>query len=291
MRILSKTLDIENMTGKFKIFGLLVSFMVFMTVISCMDEPGFNIVWNGLEVEFEDASRPNGNIRKIVTKNNNNQVDDEFVRVNLVGAQIDEPVAVLIGIDPSSTAVEGVHFILPSKEVTIPPNSSYVDMPLEILTGNLANEETPDLVLTILDAGETKISINYHTLTVEIRLACPSDLAGTYSTVNTGTGGTVNYEVIITELEPFTYRISDITGGVYSQIYDAEDNPAVFTELCGVITFSAQSDVVFGGGDIIASGRVNADGSIRITWNKEVDEEEEEDEEEISGVTILTRLE
>ncbi|MEX0883297.1 MAG: DUF4843 domain-containing protein [Cyclobacteriaceae bacterium] len=290
MRISSKTLDIEKMIGKFKIFGLFISFIVSLTMISCMEESGFNIVWNGLEVEFEDASRPNGNVRKVVTQNNNNQVDEEVVRLNLVGAQIDEPVNVLIGIDPSSTAVEGVHFRLPSKEVTIPANSSFVDIPLEILTGNLANEEMPDLVLTILDAGETKISINYHTLTVEIRLACPSDLAGTYSTVNTGTGGTVNYEVTITELEPFTYRISDITGGVYSQIYGAEDNPAVFTELCGVISFSAQSDVVFGGGDIIASGRVNDDGTIRITWSKEVDEEEEEEEGD-SGTTILTRLE
>lgn len=279
------------MLKKNRFYGVLFSLILALITVSCMEESGFNIVWDGLEVEFEDASRPNGAVRKIVTQDNANQVDEESVRINLVGEQIDAPVNIIIGVDPSSTAVEGVHFRLPSKELTIPPNTSFIDVPLEILTGNLGSEETPDLVLSILDAGQTKISINYHTLTVEIRLACPSDLAGVYSTVNVGTGGTVNYEVTITELEPFTYRISDITGGVYSQIFNAEDNPAVFTELCDVITFTAQPDLVFGGGDFIASGRVNPDGTIRITWSKEVDEEQEEQEEGDSGVTVLTRLE
>ena len=277
------------MAKKNSLPGILFSLLLALITVSCMEESGFNIVWEGLEVEFDDASRPNGTIRKIMTKNSDDQVDEELIRINLVGAQIESPVNLLIGVDPSSTAVEGVHFRLNSKEITIPANASFIDVPLEILTGNLGSDEMPDLLLSILDAGETKISINYHTLTVEIRLACPSDLAGVYSTVNVGTGGTVNYEVTITELEPFTYRISDITGGVYSQIFGAEDNPAVFTELCDVITFTAQPDLVFGGGDFIASGRVNPDGTIRISWRKEVDEEEEEESD--SGVTILTRLE
>ncbi|WP_375585749.1 DUF4843 domain-containing protein [Cyclobacterium xiamenense] len=255
--------------------------MVFW-VSSCMEESGFTIVWEGMEVEFEDASRPNNTIRKIMTKRNDTQVDQEVVRVNLVGAQVDQPVNLLLGVDPTSTAVEGVHYRLSNPEVTIPANSSFVDVPLEILTGNLANEETPNLVLRILDAGPTKISTNYNQLTIEIRLSCPSDLAGVYSTVTVGTGGTVNYEVTITELEPFTYRISDITGGVYSQTFGAEDNPAVFTELCGEITITDQPDLVFGGDTFNGTGRVNDDGTIRISWRTEETEE--------SGVTTLTRV-
>lgn len=271
------------MASKVKILGILLFFGTALWTTSCMEEPGFNIVWEGMEVEFDDASRPNNTIQKIMTKTDDNQVDQEVVRVNLVGRQVDQAIPVLLGVDPTSTAVEGVHYRLGDTEVVIPANSSFVDVPLEILTGNLATDEVPDLTLTILDAGETKISTNYFQLTIEIRLSCPSDLAGIYSTVTVGTGGTVNYEVTITELEPFTYRISDITGGVYSQVFGAEDNPAVFTELCGEITITDQPDLVFGGDTFNGTGSVNEDGTLRISWRTEESEE--------SGVTTLTRVE
>jgi hypothetical protein len=249
-----------------------------------MEDSGYTILWEGFEVEFEEASRPNGTIRRIVTKNSNNQVDQSSVRVNLVGAHVDRPISIVIGVDPASSAVLGVHYRLPTLEVTIAPNTSFINVPIEILTGNLDADETPDLVLRILDAGPTKISANYNTVTMEIRLACPSDLAGRYSTVNTGTGGTINSEVVITEIEPFTYRISDITGGVYSQVYGGEDNPAIFTELCDVISIIDQPDVVFGTEGFNGTGRVNPNGTIRISWNNGTDENSD------SGVTILTPI-
>lgn len=262
----------------------LVSLLSMLVYTSCMDESGYTILWEGFEVEFEEASLPNGAIRRIVTKNSDNQVDQSAVRVNLVGAHVAESINVLIGVDPSSTAVSGVHYRIPTMEVTIAPNTSFINVPIEILTGNLEADETPDLILRILDAGPTKISANYNTVKVEIRLACPSDLAGRYSTVNTGTGGTINYEVTITEIEPFTYRISDITGGVYSEVYGGEDNPAIFTELCDVISIIDQPDVVFGTPGFNGTGRVNTDGTIRISWNNGTEEDSD------SGVTILTPI-
>jgi hypothetical protein len=248
---------------------------------SCMEESGFTILWEGQEVEFEQASRPNGTVTRIFTKESDNQVDETTVRINLVGAHVDQPIELLIGADPESSAIAGVHYTLPANTFTIAPNTSFIDVPIRILTGNLGTDETPDLILTILNAGETKISANYKTVTIEIRLACPSDLAGTYNTVNVGTGGTINYQVTITELEPFTYRISDITGGLYSQIYGAEDNPAIFTELCGVISVVDQPDVVFGGDEFNGTGTVDANGVIRITWSNGSDE---------SGTTTMTRV-
>lgn len=262
-------------------FATILITLLGLVGVSCMEESGFNIVWNGLEVEFEEASRPNGAVRRVVTQNSATQVDQTSVRINLVGAHINEPVEVTIGVDPSSTAVRNVHFRLLVSQVTIAPNTSFVEVPIEILTGNLGSEEEPNLVLAILDAGNTKISANYHKVTVEIRLSCPSDLAGRYSTVTSGPGGTTNYEVTITEIEPFTYRISDITGGVYSQVFGGNDNPAIFTELCGEITITDQPDVVFGGGAFNGTGRVNADGTLRITWSNDAED---------SGVTTLTRI-
>jgi hypothetical protein len=263
-----------------KILGLTFMLSLLLGISSCMEESGFNILWEGMEVEFNDASLPNSTIQKIVTKSTNNQIDQETIRINLVGRQVDVPIEVEVGVDPSSTAIAGVHYRLENNRVTIPANSSFVEVPVEILTGNLASDEFPDLVLRIIDAGETKVSTNYNQLTIEIRLSCPSDLAGTYTTVTVGSFGTINYQVTITELEPFTYRISDITGGVYSQVYGEADNPAVFSELCGEITMSEQADNVFDGGVFTGSGRLNADGTIRISWENEV--------AELSGVTTLT---
>jgi hypothetical protein len=263
-----------------KILGLTFMLGVLLSMSSCMEESGFTILWEGMEVEFNDASLPNSTIQKIVTQSTNNQIDQETVRINLVGRQVDVPIEIEVGVDPSSTAIAGVHYRLDDNRFTIPANSSFVEIPVEILTGNLASDEFPDLVLRIIDAGETKVSTNYNQLTIEIRLSCPSDLAGTYTTITVGSFGTINYQVTITELEPFTYRISDITGGVYSQVYGEEDNPAVFSELCGEITMSEQADNVFDGGVFTGSGRLNADGTIRISWENEV--------AELSGVTTLT---
>ncbi|WP_339925888.1 DUF4843 domain-containing protein [uncultured Cyclobacterium sp.] len=263
-----------------KIFGFAFMIGLLFSNASCMEESGFSIVWEGLEVEFDEASLPNNTIKKIVTKTSNNQVNQDKVRINLVGRQVNAPLEIELGVDPSSTAIAGVHYRLENTKVTIPANSSFVDVPIEILTGNLASEELPDLILKIIDAGETKISTNYHQVTIEIRLSCPSDLAGTYTSVTVGSYGTINYQVTITELEPFTYRISDITGGVYSQLYSEDDNPAVFTELCGVITMVDQADNVFDRAFFKGSGKLNADGTIRISWENEV--------AELSGVTTLT---
>ncbi|EPR70996.1 DUF4843 domain-containing protein [Cyclobacterium qasimii] len=263
-----------------KVFGFALVLGLLLGTTSCMEESGFTIVWEGLEVEFEEASLPNGTIQKIVTKTSNNQIDQDKVRINLVGRQVNAPVEVELGVDPNSSAIAGVHYRLENNKVTIPANSSFVDVPLEILTGNLASEELPDLILKIIDAGETKISTNYHQVTIEIRLSCPSDLAGTYTTVTVGSFGTVNYQVTITELEPFTYRISDITGGVYSELYGEDDNPAVFSELCGVITMADQADNVFDRAFIKGSGKLNANGTIIISWENEV--------AELSAVTTLT---
>ncbi|MEX2593410.1 MAG: DUF4843 domain-containing protein [Anditalea sp.] len=254
-----------------------------LAMVGCMEESGFNILWEGLEVEFEGAALPNNAITEVVFQDNQqiDQIDQTQVRINLVGEQIDSPVDIIIGIDTSSTAVQGVHYRMESTAITIPANSSFVDLPIEILTENLDASESPDLVLNIIDAGDVKISANYKSVTLQIRLACPSDLAGTYNTLNVGTGGTLNYQVTITEIEPLTYRISDITGGVYSLVYGAEDNPAIFTDLCNVLTISEQPDVVFGDDVFNGTGRVNPDGTITISWQNENEE---------SGVTTLTKV-
>jgi len=266
-----------------KIYGLFTVLATLVAFTGCMEESGFNIVWEGLEVEFEGAALPNQAISEVVFLDNphSSQVDMAMVRINLVGAQIDAPVEVIVGIDTSSTAVQGVHYRLETTAVTIPPNSSFVDLPVEILTDNLDASESPDLVLKIIDAGDVKISTNFKTVTLQIRVACPSDLAGDYTTVNVGSGGTLNYQVTITEIEPLTYSISDITGGFYALEKNVNDNPAIFTDLCNVLSIVDQPDVVFEENKFNGTGSVNPDGTITISWHNENDE---------SGVTTLTKI-
>ena len=265
-----------------KIYGLSLA-LVLAILSGCMEESGFNIIWEGLEVEFEAAALPNQTLTEVVFQDNqqHNQNDQVWLRINLVGTQVTAPVELVIGIDTSSTAVQNIHYKMESTTITIPPNSSFVDFPVEILTDNLAPTELPDLTLNIIDAGDVKISANYGKVTLQIRVACPSDLAGTYRTVTVGTGGTLNSQVTITEIETLTYRISDITGGLYSQIYGEEDNPAIFTDLCNDLTVFDQPDVVFGNDIFNGTGRVNPDGTITISWSNE---------REDSGTTILTRI-
>jgi hypothetical protein len=256
---------------------------VSLGISGCMEDSGFEIVWEGREVEFEAASLPNRTLTEVVFLDNSqsSQTDLAMLRINLVGAQIPGELTLSIGVDPSSTAVQGVHYRMERTDITIPPNTSFVDLPIEILTANLATEEAPDLVLNIIEADDVKVSANYGSVTLQIRLACASNLAGTYRTVNVGTGGTLNYQVTITEVEPLTYRISDITGGVYALLYGAKDNPAVFTDLCGELTVFDQPDLVFGNDKFNGTGRVNADGTIVISWKNE---------NEDSGVTTLTPI-
>jgi hypothetical protein len=270
------------MTRKYRIFFWALT-AVSLCISGCMEDSGFKILWEGREVEFEAASLPDRTITEVVFQDNsqNNQNDLTQLRINLVGAPINEEITLSIGVDPSSTAVQGVHYRLERTDITIEPHASFVDFPIEILTENLATDETPDLVLNIIEAGNVKVSTNYGSVTLQIRLACASDLAGTYRTVNVGTGGTLNYQVTITEIEPLTYRISDITGGLYSLGYGAEDNPAVFTDLCGELSIFDQPDLVFGNDKFNGTGRVNADGTMVISWRNENEE---------SGVTTLTRI-
>jgi len=266
-----------------RIYAFCAILFASLAMLSCMEESGYNIIWTGLEVEFENSALPDHAFTEVVFQDiqQNNQMDQTMVRINLVGAPLDVPVNILIGVDTSTTAVQGVHYNIADMEITIPANSSFVDFPVDILTSNLDANESPDLVLNIIDAGDVKISANYRSVTVRIRVACPSDLAGTYSTVNVGTDGTLNYQVTITEIEPLTYRISDITGGVYSLVYGEDDNPAIFTDLCNEITIFDQPDLLFENGTFNGTGRVNPDGTIVISW---------ENENEISGVTTLTKV-
>ncbi|MEQ6121877.1 hypothetical protein [Reichenbachiella sp. MALMAid0571] len=115
-----------------------------------------------------------------------------------------------------------------------------------------------------------------------IAFSCVSDLAGTYSSLTSGSAGTDDpYEVTLTETATSgVYEVSDITFGLYKNSYGASDNPADITDVCDVISLIDQPDVVYGGDVFNGSGTVNADGTITLSWSNGYGD---------YGVTTLTK--
>lgn len=100
-----------------------------------------------------------------------------------------EPIQVNISVDPSSTAVEGVHYTLESTTVTLNPGDEVADnLPITILTEGIETpaDEIPILNLTITEvSSDGQVVVNGKTGSASVQLAylCPFDinnLAGTY---------------------------------------------------------------------------------------------------------------
>lgn len=91
-------------------------------------------------------------------------------RVNLIGGQLPTPTKVFYQVFAGTTATEGVHYNKPSGEVTIPANSSFGEMEIEIL--NPGSPATPDPVelRLLLTGGENGVtsSVNYRIIGLRI---------------------------------------------------------------------------------------------------------------------------
>lgn len=103
------------------------------------------------------------------------------------------PVTVSVSVDPSSTAVEGVHYQLDATTVTIDPNNDVEEnLPITVLTEGIETpaDEIPVLTLNITevssDGQEVVIDGKISSVDVNLAYLCPFDinnLAGTYINV------------------------------------------------------------------------------------------------------------
>jgi len=83
------------------------------------------------------------------------------LRVNLVGAQRSTPVTFTYQVvGAESTAVAGTHYTAPSGTGTIPANSSFGIITIDILNPG-ATSGSKILVLQLSDNSDVKVSINY----------------------------------------------------------------------------------------------------------------------------------
>ncbi len=104
---------------------------------------------------------------------------------------IKSTVTATVGVDPSSTAVEGIHFRLDNTSITFEPGNNMLNnFPITILTEGirapLAVAPVIKLVVTNV-TGADNVLANGKPIAITINYGCFSDLAGRYSTVVTRT--------------------------------------------------------------------------------------------------------
>ncbi|SNS35483.1 hypothetical protein SAMN06295967_10814 [Belliella buryatensis] len=264
-----------------KLYSLMAVLLTMFATTACFDEPGTTILWDGVQVEWQNANLPNGVTRNFV-RTSSTQVDVTEFQVNLVAAAQSSPITITVAADPASTAIEGVHYELPSSTITIPAGQNVVNFPIRVLTGNIDPSETPDLLLTMTTATGATIAENYKTLDFRIRVICPSDLAGTYTVfwerlqTGDGSGGAAqtatNFvinaanEVTVTQVATGVYQVNDMSFGMYPGIYSDSRPVGRFSDTCDVID-GASTNVDRYGDPFTIEGVVNSDDTITITWS------------------------
>lgn len=152
-------------------------------------------------------------------------------------------VTVTVSADPASTAIEGVHYKLENKTLTLSNNNNLLGLlPITLLSEGIEAplDVSPVLILNATDAsGVENILANGKPLTITLNYLCNSVLAGKYNVVMKRDGGeAVEYIDIITETGIGEYRTSEVghwIGGL------GVGTPGfTFLDVCGVLTVPGQ---------------------------------------------------
>ncbi len=278
-----------------KLYTFLAVAVAALTTTACFDDPGTETLYNGNMVEFNAGNIPNG-VTSSFVRLNSTQTDVVQVQVNRVSTSATEPITVNIEADPTSTAVEGVHYSLASKTIVINPGEFVVNFPVTVLTGNITPAETPNLVLKIASATGADVSTNYNDLTVRIRVICPSTLAAKYSVfweylqTGDGDGGAdqtaTNFviasakEVVFAASGTGSYTVDDISFGMYPGLYSDSKPAGRINDACNKLT-GPSTNVDRYNDKFTINGVVNANGTLKITWSNTYGD---------GGTVILTKI-
>lgn len=232
-----------------KLYTLFAVALAAVAMTSCFDDPGTDVSFAGNQVEFAEANLPNG-VTSTYVRSSLAQTDQYELGLNRVSTNASSAITVNIEVDPSSTAVEGVHYSLSGTTGTISAGEFVGAFPVTILTGNIDPSETPDLVLNITSASGAEVSPNYGSVTLRIRVVCPSDISeetDTWDATSTSRFGTFNATVTVTPLGAGQYVVSDISAGLYAAFGFSTTQEAIYSDNCNALTFVAVRQTQFGG--------------------------------------------
>lgn len=210
-----------------------------LAMTSCFDDPGADSFIALNEVEFDAGNLPNG-LTTTQTRTSATQTNEVQIQVNRVSTSASAAVTVEISVDPTSTAVSGVHYSLGTTSVTIPANTWTVNFPVTILTGNIDPSEAPVLKLLISSASGAEVSKAYGDLAINIRVVCPSAISKDTDVWTASTStiyGNFTKDVTFKPLGNGLYVVSDISAGLYAAFGFDQTQEVVYGDNCGKITF------------------------------------------------------
>lgn len=194
----------------------------------------------------------------------NGEEYDFTVPVKVFGPSVnalDGSVTATVSIDESSTAVEGTHFTLDSKQVVLSEDGDFVGvLPITVLTAGIEAPlaETPQLVLNVQQvSGNGNVIASGKPITLNLFYLCFSDMSGTYSVTidharceSPPYDANFPFEVEISANPDGSWHLTSADGGFLGRCTGNAglDNAGNIVDLCGVIQFS--DDLDYGSLDI-----------------------------------------
>jgi len=220
------------------IAGILASFS------SCFDDPGTDIVWESALVEFEGATKLSPS-SAVYIRFNDGTTARERLQVNLVGAQIDQPVTINFEVDQANTtAIEGVHYsMVSSGSIQIPAGDSFGFIEFDVLPDNFdeTDEFTIAFNMTSVSVEGIDVSPNFSSVEHFMSITCPftifdyASIAGDYTVTSDGAStdpcpaDNPNDDYVYTSTVTITlesetddeavYSLSEAFGGLYQVWY------------------------------------------------------------------------
>ena len=176
------------------------------------------------------------------------------IPMRLIGptsASMTEDVSVTIGVDPSSTAVEGVHYRFDSMSATLTAGTNYIsDIGITIITDGIIAPlaENPTLNLVVASATGNNVLNNGKNASYTIVYQCYADLTGTYMVTNDFCNPT--FMTDITANADGSWHLGTADGGFLHQCTSNTSllNAGNIVELCGQIQPTGDLEFGTGGG-------------------------------------------
>lgn len=254
------------------IYILFLGIGIFLT--SCEDA-GLDKLFDEDFIELDAATTVTGARTYSYLRQNDGQGVPSGFMVSLGARQKSSPVNFTFSIDPSSTAIENLHYTVQGTSGTIPANQSLAELPITILDDNINVGEVLSIVVKLTGADIT-VHPEYDQATHNIQVSCPSDLGGTYDSVadggvGDGSGGQASAysglatTVVLTDLGGGRYQIDDMSFGLYPIGYGDTAPSGIIEEVCGTISDTGSTDQYQD--PFTITGTVGAGGVITLTWS------------------------
>lgn len=212
----------------------LIAIITIALAISCNDEIP-------LTLQDEFLGIDNSDTQKLYLRTGSGQPSASGIQAQLVAAHRSSPTNFTFAIDPASTAIEGLHYTVSGNSGTIPANSSYGEIPIQILPDNINPGEVLSLIVSIT-GGDLRVEDGFSTATFSVQVLCPNtiplDRTWTITIIEGAFGASATRsDITITDAGDGTLLVSDITAGVLPALGCCDaDESAYILNVCDVIT-------------------------------------------------------